>query len=469
MAPDRFDVRPEDVLRGASSLAIDSRNVQPGSVFVALRGVHTDGHRFIDDAIARGATTIVMERPMALPESVRGIVVRDSARALSKLASVYYGAPAQALTMIGVTGTNGKTTTTQMIASILNGSAMCAAVIGTLGASFGTDHWPLANTTPLAPELHAMLANLRDRGAKAVAMEVSSHALALRRVADIEFKTAALTNVTRDHLDFHETFEAYAAAKHSLFDAAETAVFNRDDVLGAKWAAERSRPQMTYSLHGDADIVARDLELRADGSTFTVDGQRFKLRIPGRFNVSNALAAIGVARVLKIDDAAAARGLAALQQVPGRMEHLSGGGINVVVDYAHTPDALQNALRTLRETTQGKLFVVFGAGGDRDRGKRPQMGKIAAEHADRVIITSDNPRTEDPRLIAAEIAAGLNANTYELILDRRDAINAAVRAAQAGDVILIAGKGHEAYQILGEETIPFDDRVIAREAFEALS
>jgi UDP-N-acetylmuramoyl-L-alanyl-D-glutamate--2,6-diaminopimelate ligase len=469
MAPPPSAERPEDVLRGASSLVVDSRAAKSGSVFVALRGTKTDGHRFITDAISRGANVIVMERPMTLPAGVRGFVVPDSARMLSQLANAFYGEPAVKLQMLGVTGTNGKTTTTRMIAAVMNGAGTPTAVVGTLGASFAQETWPLENTTPLAHDLHSLLAQLLERGARAVAMEVSSHALALRRVADIRFRAAALTNISRDHLDFHETFEAYVAAKRSLFELTEAGVFNLDDPHGKKWASEFVGRKLTYSLAGDADLVATNIELAEDGSTFQMDGVRFLLPIPGRFNIANALAAIGIARVMGIETDRAAAALRTLAAVPGRMEHLSSGGINVIVDYAHTPDALQNALRTIRETTKGKVTVVFGAGGDRDRGKRPQMGKVAAQFADRIVITSDNPRSEEPGEIAADIIAGLGKKPYDLILDRADAIETAIHYAAPGDVVLIAGKGHEAYQIVRDEVRAFDDRAVARAALQARS
>ncbi|MFN2527335.1 MAG: UDP-N-acetylmuramoyl-L-alanyl-D-glutamate--2,6-diaminopimelate ligase [Candidatus Baltobacteraceae bacterium] len=467
MAPQKTGERPEDVLAGASSLVVDSRAAKSGSVFVALRGEKTDGHHFIADAITRGANVIVMERPVALPEGVRGVVVPDSARMLSRLANIFYGEPASQLMMLGVTGTNGKTTTTQMIAAILNAVSMPAAVIGTLGASFDKETWPLENTTPLAHDLHALLSQLLERGAQAVAMEVSSHALALRRVADIRFRAAALTNISRDHLDFHGTFEAYSQAKRSLFEIADAAVFNIDDTHGKKWAAEIDGPKLTYSMVSDADIVAGEIVLSESGSVFTVDGVRLNLPIPGRFNIANALAAIGIARTLGIDLHKAAAGLATLAPVRGRMEHLSGGGVNVIVDYAHTPDALENALRTVRETTKGKVIVVFGAGGDRDRGKRPQMGKVAAQLADRIVITSDNPRGEEPGEIAADIVAGIGNKPYDLILERREAIETAIHNAAPGDVVIIAGKGHEPYQLIGKEVRAFDDRSVAQAALQA--
>ena len=467
MAPTSPELRPQEILRGATSLVIDSREAMPGSVFVALRGQQTDGHRFIAQAVERGAKVVVMERPVSLPDGVRGVVVSDSARALSALAGAFYGEPAQTLAMLGVTGTNGKTTTTHMIRAILCAAGTPCAVIGTLGASFSGEQWPLENTTPLANELHALLATLRDRGARAVAMEVSSHALALKRVAGIPFRVGALTNITRDHLDFHETFEAYAAAKRSLFEMAAHAVLNHDDPLGAKWAVETLTPSTTYSLHGDADIVAEAIDLRSDGSSFRVGGLAFTLPLPGRFNIANALAALGVARACDISDEVAAQALRELEQVPGRMELIAAGGVSAVVDYAHTPDALRNALRTLRETTGRRLIVVFGAGGDRDRGKRPQMGKIAGDFADGVVVTSDNPRTEDPAIIAAEITAGLQPGKFAVILDRRAAIFSAIAQAEAGDVVLIAGKGHEPYQTIGTQTLPFDDRAVVRDALRA--
>ena len=461
------NILPEDVLRGASSLVVDSRAVQSGSVFVALPGLHTDGHHFIPDAVARGARVVVTQRPVTLPEGVRGVVVADSARMLSTLADVFYGKPAQTLTMIGVTGTNGKTTTTQMVAAVLNAANGAAAVIGTLGARFGTQQWTLHNTTPLAHDLHETLAAVRDAGARAVAMEVSSHALALRRVADVRFRVSALTNITRDHLDFHETFDAYWHAKRSLFDISDAAVLNADDTYGAAWAKELRVPVVTYALSAKAEIVAANIHLRPDGTTFEIDGAPFALPVPGRFNVANALAAIGIARTLGVSIDACQRGLGSLAQVPGRMERINGDGFTVVVDYAHTPDALQNALRTLRETTSGKLIVVFGAGGDRDRGKRPHMGKVAADLADRVIVTSDNPRSEDAGDIARDILAGVGSAPAELLLDRREAITTAIQDARDGDVVLIAGKGHERDQIIGAHTLPFDDCTVAREALQA--
>ncbi|MDQ2991552.1 MAG: UDP-N-acetylmuramoyl-L-alanyl-D-glutamate--2,6-diaminopimelate ligase, partial [Candidatus Eremiobacteraeota bacterium] len=314
-----------------------------------------------------------------------------------------------------------------------------------------------------------LLAEMRDAGARAVAMEVSSHALALERVEDVRFAVGAFTNLTRDHLDFHKTSDAYAAAKRRLFDLAERCVYNAEDPYGLAWARETrdSKPTTTYALSGEADVRPRDVAIRPSGSTFSIDGVRFTVHLPGRFNVSNALCAIACARALGIDDATSARGLENVCRVPGRMESVPGGDVAVIVDYAHTPDSLENALAALREASTGALAVVFGCGGNRDRGKRPLMGEIAARLADRIYVTDDNPRTEDAAAIRGEIVAGLGATAHVVEADRRVAIGRAIRESRAGDTVLIAGKGHENYQIVGTAVLPFDDAAVAREALRA--
>ncbi|HTX58406.1 MAG TPA: UDP-N-acetylmuramoyl-L-alanyl-D-glutamate--2,6-diaminopimelate ligase, partial [Verrucomicrobiae bacterium] len=421
-------------------IEIDSRKVRPGTLFVALRGERADGHAFVREAIRAGAAAVVVEEAHRLGKEpgVAIVHVPDTRHALSALAAAFYGDPSRALDVAGVTGTNGKTTTTRMIAAILNAAGRSCGVIGTVGAELGERSWPLANTTPLPPELHGLLAEMRDAGARAVAMEVSSHALVLDRVADVRFRVGVLTNVTRDHLDFHGSLEAYAAAKRRLFRMAERSVLNADDEHGARWATELQASGVevaTYGMRDGAQLVARNVEAGAGGSRFTLDGRPFEIRLPGRFNVSNALAAIGAARALGVDEAAIAGGLASLERVPGRMEHVRGGGIDVVVDYAHTPDALENALCALRETARGELAVVFGCGGDRDPGKRPQMGEIAARLADRVYVTSDNPRSEDPQAIADAILRGIGTHGRVVELDRRRAIARAIAEAREGDVV----------------------------------
>ena len=469
------------------AIASDSRAVKPGTLFIALRGTRTDGHAHLADAIARGASVVVVEeaRPTAPRHDVTAprhdvtaprhdvtlslskggvptVTVPDTTIAASALADAFHDHPSADLIVAGVTGTNGKTTTTHLIRDVLETAGIPCGVIGTLGGAFRERRWPLSNTTPLALELHGLLAAQRDAGAKAVAMEVSSHALALHRVDHVRFAAAALTNITRDHLDFHGTPERYVAAKRRLFDLAPHAVLNADDPSGAAFARELTSAT-TYALDTEATLRATDVALDGEGSTFRLGELVVRIALPGRFNVRNALAAFGIARALGIDDATIVRGLAATRAVPGRMERFGAFGIHAIVDYAHTPDALENVLRAARETTKGSLIVVFGCGGDRDPGKRVNMGEIAARLADRVIVTSDNPRSEDPMAIALAIANGF-ART-EIELDRRRAIRRAIDEAQAGDTVVVAGKGHEPYQIVGSETRAFDDRDEVRIAF----
>ncbi len=455
--------------RTVTDVTADSRAVRQGALFVAVRGEHHDGHDFLRQAIERGAAAVVVESGIVFeaPSSVGVIRVSDTRRALSSLAASFFGDPSQQLQVVGFTGTNGKTTGARMLAAMAGAAGIACGTIGTTGAEFGGRRWDLANTTPLAPALQGLLANMRDAGARAVAMEVSSHALAQDRVADVRFAVGVLTNVTRDHLDYHGSLEAYAAAKHRLFENAQACVINVDDANGAIWAAEFAQrvPTITYAIEREADLRCRGVRLRPDGSSFVLDGTDFEVNLPGRFNVANALAAVGAARLLGVDDATAAKGLKTLRRVAGRMEHVEGGDVDVIVDYAHTPDALENALATLRETSAGAIGLVFGCGGERDRGKRPQMGAVAADLADRIYLTNDNPRGEDPDEILSEIAAGIgDRSRYQTIPDRRLAIETAIRESRRGDVVLVAGKGHERNQIVGKRVVEFDDVAVAREA-----
>ncbi|HEX3550325.1 MAG TPA: UDP-N-acetylmuramoyl-L-alanyl-D-glutamate--2,6-diaminopimelate ligase [Candidatus Elarobacter sp.] len=448
------------------AIATDSRAVRPGAMFVALRGERTDGHDFIEDAVAHGAAVVVAERGEAHP-GVATVRVDDTRIAISAIADAFYDHPSRSLTVVGVTGTNGKTTTTHLVRDVFEAAGVACGVIGTLGGELRGRHWKLANTTPLALELHALLAAQRDAGAQAVAMEVSSHALALRRVDHVAFDVAALTNITRDHLDFHGTIERYAAAKRRLFEMAPASVINEDDPWGTRFLRElEDAAAIPYYLEGEphGGFRAYDVRLAGDGSTFRVGAAEFAISLPGRFNVRNALAALGCASVLGIPAEAIRRGLASTRAVPGRMERFGAFGIDAIVDYAHTPDALENVLRAARETTRRDLIVVFGCGGDRDAGKRSEMGEIAARLADRVIVTSDNPRSEDPLAIAEAIANGYRRMQIEI--DRRTAIRRAISEAHAGDTIVVAGKGHETYQIVGDQTLAFDDRDEVRIAFD---
>jgi UDP-N-acetylmuramoyl-L-alanyl-D-glutamate--2,6-diaminopimelate ligase len=442
-------------------LETDSRRVCPGTLFVALRGAHVDGHAFVPAAVAGGAAAVVVERELAV--DVPQIVVPDTRAAVSRLADAFFEHPSHALRIAGVTGTNGKTTTVHLIEAIVSAAGSPCAIIGTLGAAFGTRRWPLGNTTPPALELQALLADLRGAGAAAVAMEVSSHALALGRVDDVRFALAAFTNLTRDHLDFHGSLTEYANAKRRLLSMAPQVAINVDDPVGAAFAREFPHAH-TYAIDAPARVRAEGLRLAADGSSFSVDGSAVELPLRGRFNVYNALAAFAAARALGVSDATIVRALATVRAVPGRMERIAEQGIDAIVDYAHTPDALENVLRAARESARGRVIVVFGCGGDRDAGKRAPMGEIAARLADRVIVTSDNPRSEDPAAIARAIVDGA---ATEIVLDRRSAIRGAIAAAGAGDTVVVAGKGHETYQIVGDRVLPFDDREEVRAAFAA--
>lgn len=446
-----------------SAIAVDSRSATPGSLFVAVRGERVDGHAYLATAIERGATAVVVEHE--LDTDIPQIIVDDTRSAISHLADAFYDHPSRALDVFGVTGTNGKTTTTYLVQAIFDAAGIACGVIGTLGGRIEGRTWALENTTPLALELHRVLAEMRAAGTRAVAMEVSSHALELGRVDNVRFRAGALTNVTRDHLDFHGTEGRYIAAKRRLFDLAPLAVLNVDDAVGRTFADELPSAT-TYAIDRVAQLRASNVTLQGDGTHFDVGTLHVEVALPGRFNVANTLAAIGLARIAGIGDDAIVRGLAAVRAVPGRMERIGAFGIDAIVDYAHTPDALSNVLRAARETTRGRLIVVFGCGGDRDAGKRVEMGRIAAEAADEVIVTSDNPRGEDPAAIAADVAKDIVA---EVILDRRAAIRRAINDARAGDTVVVAGKGHETYQIVGDERLPFDDRDEVRSAFSLRS
>jgi UDP-N-acetylmuramoyl-L-alanyl-D-glutamate--2,6-diaminopimelate ligase len=435
----------------------DSRQVGPGSLFCCVPGRVTDGHDHAPGAVAAGAVALLCERPLDLP--VAQVVVADARATMGPVAAAFHGHPSASMDVVGVTGTNGKTTTTFLLQAILEAAGRPTGVIGTLSG---------ARTTPEAPELQARLAELRDEGRRAVAMEVSSHALALDRVAGTRFRVAVFTNLSRDHLDFHETMEDYFAAKARLFEPryADVAVVNADDPRGRLLADAASVPTRTYSLH---DVEG--LELGATTSTGTWRGHRLVVPLGGSFNVANALAALGAAVELGVDEATAVAGLAGAAQVPGRFEVVTTDQpFQVVVDYAHTPDGVEQVLKAARAVAAGRVLVVLGAGGDRDWDKRPMMGEAAARHADVVVVTSDNPRSEDPEVIAAAVAAGAAGHRdVRVELDRRAAIELAVHDARPGDVVVVAGKGHETTQTIGDRVLPFDDREVVRDVLDSAS
>ncbi len=457
-------------------IACDSRQVRPGSLFVALRGTREDGTRYVEDAIQRGAVAVVSEHNDWARRDVTHIRVEDARRALAEISCAFYDHPSSRLETIGVTGTNGKTTTTFMIRDILRAAGRKPGLIGTVMYEMGPRCIPANRTTPEAPDLQSMLDQMATAGCASAVMEVSSHALEQKRVWGIDFDVGVFTNLTRDHLDYHVTMERYYGAKALLFrglgqmEKRASAVINLDDPWGQQLANTGGgwSSLITYGMHPGSLVRAVDLELGPQGSSFTVESPwgavGVRLGLMGRYNVSNALAAFATcaARGLRPDFIAGV--LSQFQSAPGRLERIENGrGIQVYVDYAHTDDALSNVLTTLREVAPRRLIVVFGCGGDRDTSKRPRMGNVAGLLADYSVLTSDNPRSEDPGAILREIAEGMPEGArFETILDREAAIARALEMARAGDVVLIAGKGHENYQEFARTVIPFDDREVAR-------
>ncbi|HEY5697518.1 MAG TPA: UDP-N-acetylmuramoyl-L-alanyl-D-glutamate--2,6-diaminopimelate ligase [Acidimicrobiales bacterium] len=444
---------PEGIAVGVAVTAVehDSRIAGPGSLYCALKGEHTDGHRHAATAVAAGAVAVVVEHPVAV--SVPQIVVPDTRAAMGRLADAFFDHPSRRIAVVGVTGTNGKTTVTHLLAAVLNHVGRTTRVLGTLSG---------ARTTPEAPALQSALAEAADAGASVVAMEVSSHAIELRRIVGTWFTVAVFTNLSQDHLDFHGTMDRYFAAKARLFEPERAALglVNRDDPWGARLLEAMAIPAVAWSAE-----EAEDPELRADGSRFTWRGHRIELALAGRFNLANAVAAAEAALALGLEPAQIAAGLAQAGPVRGRFEPVGHSDVAVLVDYAHTPDGLVQALASARELTEGRLIVVFGCGGDRDRDKRPLMGRAADQGADVVIVTSDNPRQEDPAAIIETVMTGVE-RVGDLIVepDRRRAVDAAVALAAPGDLILVAGKGHETTQDLGDRVIDFDDREVAAAA-----
>ena len=464
---------------GVRGIADDSRLVQPGDCFVAVPGFKADARRFVAQAMERGASLIVTEGEAPPAAGITTVLVPSARAALGRLADGFYGHPSRDLTLVGITGTNGKTTTSYLVEALLQARGFRTGVIGTIQYVLGDERRPAGQTTPEALALHSMLARMRDHGVRGVAMEVSSHALALARVDELTFDVAMFTNLTQDHLDFHGTFDAYRAAKRRLFELLarsskphRTAVVNADDPSGADMTRDLPLTVLTFGLGERADVRALQHASSLDGIRLIARTPRGRLELTspliGEHNVMNLLGAVSTGIALGLDDETVARTLGAVGAVPGRFERVHAGQpFLVVVDYAHSPDALERVLVTARKLTSGRLGVVFGCGGDRDRGKRPIMGEIAARLADRVWITSDNPRSESPGAIIDEIIAGVRrvAGTearWTADADRRGAIARALGWAEAGDTVVIAGKGHETYQIVGPDVLSFDDREIAR-------
>ena len=449
-------------------LAYDARAVEPGSLFFCVPGERADGHDFAPQAVEAGAVALVVER--ALDVAVPQLVVESARNAMPVVADEFFGRPTEQLQVAGVTGTNGKTTTAFLLYAILAAARRRPGLLGTIESRVGGERRPAIRTTPEAIDLQRAFREMLDAGDRSAAVEATSHGSALGRLECVRFRALVFTNLTQDHLDFHGTLEEYFDAKRRLFtEARPPAAVNVGDDHGRRLADElRGRQELlTFGVANDAEIRADELELSPRGARFRAGGIELETRLRGRFNVENVLGAVAAARLLGIDDDAIAYGVKELRGVPGRFEAVDEGQpFAILVDYAHTPDSLENVLRTARDLAQNRVICVFGCGGDRDRGKRPLMGRIASDLADVAIVTSDNPRSEDPDAIIAEILTG--AGDAEVEPDRREAIASAVEAAGEGDVVVIAGKGHEQGQQFADRTIPFDDREVARDALRRL-
>lgn len=470
-----------------SGIQTDSRKAGAGDLFICLPGHTVDGHDYAEKAVERGAVALVVERPLNI--AVPQLVVKDSRFAMAVLSDSFFGSPSKQMKVIGVTGTNGKTTTTYLIEKIMNDHGVKTGLIGTIQMRYGGRTFPMSGTTPEALELQRALHDMEVLGTRCCVMEVSSHALEQGRVKGTDFRTAIFTNLTQDHLDYHQTMEQYREAKGLFFarmgnsfesqpEKRKYAVLNADDAASAYFAKLTAAEVVTYGVEEAADVRASEITITAQGTHFHVDTFKgsadIQLQMVGKFNVYNALAAITATLLEGIELEDICRSLEAIPGVAGRVEAVNAGQpFAVIVDYAHTPDGLENVLRTVKEFAKGRVLTVFGCGGDRDKTKRPIMGKIAAKYSDFVVVTSDNPRTEDPALILKDIEAGLiEINTpreaYEMIVDRREGIQKAIEMASPDDVVLIAGKGHETYQIIGQTTIDFDDRIVAQDVIRGM-
>ena len=463
-----------------NSITIDSRKANKGdALFVAMVGMSVDAHNFIKGAYESGCRAVIIERDVDnLPEDMTVYRVESSRTAVAKMASNFYSEPSKQMTMIGVTGTNGKTSTTYFMESVLNYVKRKTAVIGTVEIRIGGKKRDIdfaTSTTPDPLELEQMLRIMADEDVQDVVMEVSSHGLELQKVDGIDFEVGIFTNLTQDHLDFHKTMENYCMAKAKLFKMCKYGIINADDSWSDKIVENATCDILTYGIDSDCDLKAKNIQYKMDRVLFTVciDNKDvdFELMVPGRFSVYNALGVIGAALKMGISIEDIQAGINNITGVPGRIQNIPNDkGFNVIVDYAHTPDGLENILKSVREFTKNRIIAVFGCGGDRDRTKRPIMGKIVGELADVAIVTSDNPRSEDPEAILKEIEPGVKSatSTYAMIVDRHDAIYKAIEMAKVGDSVVIAGKGHENYQILKNETIHFDDTEVAKKALEEI-
>lgn len=458
-----------------NSIQYDSRKVKEGDLFVCIEGFNSDGHKYADKAVANGARAVICTKELSEDLMATIIKVDDSRKALAIISAEFYGNPAETLKVIGITGTNGKTTSSYMIRSILESAGYKTGLIGTIANYIGNEKLKTERTTPESLELHELFNQMIKQNVNYAIMEVSSHSLSLDRVYGIEFSESIFTNLTQDHLDFHKTFENYFQAKLILFKNSKNSIINKDDIYGQRIINELNKKNiLSFSTEASGDLVAKNIINHSRGAEFDLiykgESIHIKLSIPGKYNVYNALGSAGVCinegiSLDKIKD-----GLENVV-VPGRCEIVSKGydvDFDIIIDYAHTPDGLENILSTAREFTKEKLICVFGCGGDRDKTKRPLMGEIASRLSDFSIVTSDNPRTEEPIKIIEDILAGIHNDNYSVIENRKEAIKEAIKIAKAGDVIVIAGKGHEDYQILKDEVIHFDEREVVAEIMKEL-
>lgn len=457
----------EGIDRDIKEMSYNTGTVTDGCLFFCIEGYKTDGHLYAKKAVENGACAVVISKDVEVGNDITKIYVKDTREAMAKMASNFYDNPASKLNVIGVTGTNGKTTSTFMLKSILDMAGHKTALLGTIYNIIGDKTENAKRTTPESLDLQKMFYEMVNDGIDTCIMEVSSHSLALKRVFGIKFKTCIFTNLTQDHLDFHKTMENYFKTKMMIFNDCDTACINMDDEYGRRAASAISNRQINYGITNKCDVMAKDVKIREDGTEFTLsyknNDMQVNISMPGKFNVYNALGCAASCISLGIALDKIKTGLAGLKGVPGRSEIINAkNGSTIVIDYAHTPDGIVNILKTAREYTKERLITVFGCGGDRDKTKRPKMGKAAGDLSDFCIVTSDNPRSEDPKSIIEDILPGIEEThcNYVIIADRFDAIKYAIKKGKSGDVIVIAGKGHETYQILKDKTIHFDEREI---------
>ncbi len=462
------------------SIENDNRKVQEGCLFICIKGYTVDGHDFAKSAVDNGASAVVAERQLDLEVPV--IVVKNASRALAVLADAFYGQPTKKLHLIGITGTNGKTTTSHIIEKILADAGKKTGLIGTMYTKIGDEKLETKNTTPESLALQKTFKQMADAGVESAVMEVSSHALDLGRVRGCDFDVAVFTNLTQDHLDYHHTMEEYKRAKSLLFSQLgntydikhpKFAVLNADDQASNLYEKSTTAHVVTYGIDNAADIMAENIQMTAAGTSFQLvlptGTYPITIKLIGKFSVYNVLASTAAALVSGIPISDIIRSLEEMAGVAGRFELVNGGqDFTVIVDYAHTPDSLENVLKTIQQFARKKIFVVVGCGGDRDRTKRPVMAQIACNYATNPVFTSDNPRSEDPLVILKDMEEGVKGESYRVIPDRKEAITAAINDAESGDVLLIAGKGHETYQIIGSNVYDFDDRLVAKEAIDQI-